>query len=254
MLKKEWFISQDYRKSTRTYIDNSIAEDDIEKLKKLIYEINNKSNLNFQFVKDCSDLFNGFKASYGLLKGVNSCIALVGNKNISQYKNNIGYYGEMLVLEATNMGLGTCWIGGTYNRNECKKYININDGEELVCVISIGYISSRDNLLQKFVSRVNKKRKDFNDILLEKDKEAPKWVISGINSVIKAPSALNKKPIGYTFKNNIIKAYTTKKNYDLEEVDLGISMLHFELGSKNEGYCGEWEYVSSENIYEFKRL
>lgn len=184
-----------------------------------------------------------------MIKGLNSCIALVGNKNIENFKNKVGYYGEMLVLEATNMKLGTCWIGGTYDKKECENYININKDEALVCVIAVGYTEDNKSFKEKCMSRFNKGRKSFDEILLEKDLEIPEWVEEGINSLIKAPSALNKQPVGYSFKDNGVKAYIIKENHGFEDVDLGISMLHFKLGAISKSHDGNWEHINGDNIY-----
>jgi hypothetical protein len=248
-IKKQWIEAQNYRVSRRAYIKKQLEKQHIDNLNKLIKEINNESGLNFQLLEDCSNLFKGFSASYGMIKGLKSCIALVGNKNIENFKNKVGYYGEMLVLEATDMKLGTCWIGGTYDKKECENYININKDEELVCVIAIGYNEDNKSFKEKLVSRLNKGRKSFDEILLEKDLEIQDWVEEGINSVIKAPSALNKQPFGYSFKDNVVTAYTTKENHGFEDVDLGISMLHFKLGAISMGHDGNWEYINGENIY-----
>lgn len=248
-IKEQWIESEKYRVSRRAYTQQPLEKQSKQLINNLIKEINTESGLNFQLLEDCSQLFKGFSASYGMIKGLSSCIALVGNKNIENFKNKVGYYGEMVVLEATDMNLGTCWLGGTYDKKECEKYINIGKDEELICVIAIGYIGVSKSFREKLIGKLNKGRKSFDEILLEKDLEIPNWVKEGINSVIKAPSALNKQPVGYSFKDNKVKSYVSKGNHGFEEIDLGISMLHFQLGAKSQGYNGKWEYINGENIF-----
>ncbi|MCL1873280.1 MAG: hypothetical protein FWF85_04100, partial [Clostridiales bacterium] len=31
----------------------------------------------------------------------------------------LGYYGELWLLQATALGLATCWVGGTFKRKLC---------------------------------------------------------------------------------------------------------------------------------------
>ena len=155
-IKEQWIESLKYRTSRRTYIDKPLENRDVNELKKLIDKINRESNLNFQFIEDCSKLFKGFSASYGMIKGLNSCIALVGDINIDNYKNKVGYYGEMLVLESNHMNLGTCWIGGTYDKKECKKYLDIKQDEELICVIAVGNVLEDKSIREKLISKMNK--------------------------------------------------------------------------------------------------
>jgi len=46
--------------------------------------------------------------------------------------------------------------------------------------------------------------------------------------------------VGYTYLNETLTAFTTKKNHNHEDIDLGISLAHFELGAFSEGVFGEW--------------
>lgn len=249
-INNQWIDSVKYRTSRRTYIDEPLKRKDINKVKELISRINEESGLNFQFIEDCSKLFKGFSASYGMIKGLSSCIALVGSSKIDNYKTKVGYYGEMLVLEATSMNLGTCWIGGTYDKNECKKYIEINQYEELMCVIAIGEVSQDKSVREKLISKMNKGKKSFDQVLLEKDIELlPSWIKEGIDFVTKAPSALNKQPVGYSLSENVVKAYTTSEKYGYEDIDLGISMLHFEIGARSQKHNGKWNYINGEKVY-----
>lgn len=249
-INNQWIDSVKYRTSRRTYIDEPLKRKDINKVKELISRINEESGLNFKFIEDCSKLFKGFSASYGMIKGLNSCIALVGNTNIDNYKTKSGYYGEVLVLEATRMNLGTCWIGGTYDKKECKKYIDINQDEEIICVIAVGEVLKDKSTREKLISKMSKGKKTVDEILLERDVELlPNWIKEGVSFATKAPSALNKQPVRYSFSQNLVKAYTISDKYGYEDIDLGISMLHFELGAKSQSYNGNWNYINGEKVY-----
>lgn len=247
-IKKLWFDACGVRVSRRSYIEKEINIEEIAKLLNLIDEINKNTQLNIQFVKDGKDVLSGFKASYGMISGVNSFIALVGNKEIENYKQKLGYYGEMLVLEATNMGLSTCWLGGTYNKKECENLININNNEEIVCIIAIGYTDKELSIKEKVVKNLNKKKKSIEEMLVCKNNDIPSWVLSGVENALNAPSAVNKKPIVYEYTDKGVEAIIAKPNHGYEEVDLGISMLHFQLGAINEGYSGEWSFENNHHI------
>nr|WP_278244981.1 nitroreductase family protein [[Clostridium] dakarense] len=239
----------DNRKSRRTYTEEDIDGKDVKILKELIDSINKGTKLNIQYIKDGKDDISGFKASYGMISNAKSFIALVGDKNIRNYKEKLGYYGESIVLEATNLKLGTCWIGGTYKKEECKKYIEFKDNEELVCIIAIGNVDKNLSIKEKLVKTLNKNEKSFNDILISHNKEIPSWVKVGIDCTAKAPSALNKKIVAYKLKDNKVEAKIMKKNHGYEKIDLGISMLHFQLGAYSEGYMGRWKYENGGYIF-----
>ena len=248
-LKKEWIKACDKRISRRTYNNKEIESNKIESITELINKINSENSLNIQFVKDGKSGLNGFKASYGMINGAKSFIALVADRNIENYKVKVGYLGEMIVLEAVSLGLSTCWIGGTYNKKECESLIDINDNEDLVCVIALGYSDENLSIKEKLVKRLNQKEKTINEMLVSRDDDTPNWVLNGTKYALNAPSAVNKKPIIYEYVNGKIEAIISKPNHGYEEVDLGISMLHFKLGAMEVKKDGDWQYDNGHYIF-----
>lgn len=248
-IKNEWIEAIDKRKSRRTYIQNEIDKNTISKLTKLIGNINQHTKLNIQLIQNGSESISGFKASYGMITGVDSFIALVGNENIENFKQKLGYYGEMIVLEATSLGLSTCWVGGTYDKESSKEHIQFNEGEELVCIIVVGYSPEDLSIKEKVVKNLSKKNKVVSDLLITNNKDVNEWINKGIEFALKAPSALNKKEVIYSILNNKIKVDITKVNYGYEEIDLGISMLHFEIGAYSQGNNGSWHYENGEYTF-----
>lgn len=249
-LNKKLYDAIEVRSSRRKYLDKPLNSGDKGRIEKVLKDINLESGFRFQFIEDGEKLFKGFKASYGLISGVKSFIALVGKVNSEELKVRAGYYGELAVLECTALGLGTCWIGGTYDKEETRKCVEINNDEELICVIAIGYVNNEKSLKERMISKLSKNSISIENILIEKDRELPKWVTCGINAVMKAPSALNKKPIAYKYINGKVEALIAKENHGYEHIDLGISMLHFELGAKSEGIDSSWSINNRSYIFE----
>lgn len=248
-IQLKWYDSIEKRTSRRSYIDKEIGENDLNKIYFLIDSINKEYNLNIQFVKDGKKAFKGLGKTYGMLNGVKSFIALVGNKNIPNIESKMGYLGEALVLECTSLELGTCWVGGTYDKNYAEKSIDIKDNEKLYCVITVGHVKDEKGLREKMLSSIGKKRKSFEENLIAYNTSYPNWVECGINSVIKAPSALNKQPWQYEYKDGFIKAKAINLKHGYEKIDLGISMLHFQLGALKCGYDGKWQHTNGINIF-----
>lgn len=54
------------------------------------------------------------------------------------YLIDIGIAGEHLVLQAQELGLGTCWIGW-FNATKTQKFFNIPSSYKVVSLISMGY-------------------------------------------------------------------------------------------------------------------
>jgi nitroreductase len=63
-----------------------------------------------------------------MVKGASSFLAVaVAKDNNSNNIEWLGYLFEKTILFATCLGLGTCWLGGTLNREEFARVINLKD-------------------------------------------------------------------------------------------------------------------------------
>ena len=218
------------RESRRIYLEKEIDIKKMIKLKKLINHFNEENNLRISLIDDAREAFGDFRKSYGFFKGVRSVIVLKGLKNDMHLKEKLGYYGERLVIEATKLGLGTCWVGGTFD-NKSSLFNSQND-ESLVCVLTIGYPYIEKSLREKIIHSVmHRKVKSIDKFYISDTKKLPKWFIDGIELVVRAPSAKNKQPVRFEYKDYIVTAHVDEKN-EFDLVDLGISKLHFEIGAK----------------------
>lgn len=239
-LKNSWFNAIEQRTSRRAFKNQSMEQQKIDRIEALIQLLNDESGLHIQFVHDGRRFLSGFKASYGMISGRPSMITLVGNPSDPELKRKIGYYGEFLVLECVSLGLGTCWLSGTFDRQECRKAIQLAEAEELVCVIAVGLVPNNKTIKENLISQMGKSKPSFEELLSEKDSTPPLWVARGIEAARFAPSAVNKKPTAYRFLKNEVFVYAAKKNRDNEEIDLGISMAHFQLGAMQGLKDGIW--------------
>lgn len=223
------------RCSRRTYLPEYLREKDAKPLYQMIREINKEQGLHLQLITDEGNI-SKIKMSYGMFKNVHGFIAMVGRKDDPDLKEKLGYFGEKLVLLATTIGLGTCWVGGTYKKDSC--ICEVEQGESLEAVITVGYVETDKRTKEKMISSfVKKKGKKASD-MLKADEKAPDWILEGLEAVEKAPSAMNSQPVEFLWQDEILKAHVEVKN-GFEEMDLGIAKLHFELGTGKAGY---WEF------------
>jgi len=65
-------------------------------------------------VESVTDIFKGIIGSYGKIKDAPAFIAFVGNMNSNSVQEELGYTGEGVILEATALGLNTCWVAGFF--------------------------------------------------------------------------------------------------------------------------------------------
>lgn len=214
------------RHSVRKYIDKAIPKELIDSLKAKVEEVNKEGNLHFQLVTNEPKAFKG-KFAYGVFKGVSNYFALVGKKG-DDLKERVGYYGEQLVLLAQQLGLNTCWVGLTYNN--IKDAYEKSDDEKLVCMIALGYGDEPGrNLKHKTIEQVSNANAD-----------SPEWFIKGVESALKAPTAVNQQKFHFEYTApNKVKATKKFSLMGYTETDLGIAKLHFEIGAGK----GNFEFV-----------
>lgn len=76
-------------------------------------------------------------------------------QNIHFYLIDTGIAGEHIVLQAEELGLGTCWIGW-FNSRKARKVLNIPRKYKIVSLLSMGYYEKKPGR--------EKKRKRLEDI------------------------------------------------------------------------------------------
>lgn len=202
------------RHSVRQYTDKKIEKEKREVLNALIAKINQKAGLHIQIIYDEPKCFNSMMAHYGKFDGVNNYIALVREK--SKPDEALGYYGEQIVLKAQELGLNTCWVAMTHGKSKAQ----IDKGEKLVCLISLGYGKT---------AGATHKSKKLSEVCNYK-KDMPEWFLSGMEAALLAPTAMNRQKFYFELlPDNSIKITCGKGLYT--KLDLGIVKYHFEVVS-----------------------
>ena len=202
------------RHSVRQYTDKKIEKEKREVLNALIAKINQKAGLHIQIIYDEPKCFNSMMAHYGKFDGVNNYIALVREK--SKPDEALGYYGEQIVLKAQELGFNTCWVAMTHGKSKAQ----IDKGEKLVCLISLGY--------GKTAGAAHKSKK-LSEVCNYK-KDMPEWFLSGMEAALLAPTAMNRQKFYFELlPDNSIKITCGRGLYT--KLDLGIVKYHFEVVS-----------------------
>lgn len=219
------------RISRRNYLETPIDSEKVVILKNMIENLNEKSGLRIKFIEDAGNAFAGFRKSYGMLKGVRSVILLQGNESDANLKEKCGYYGEILVLEATRLGLGTCWVGGSFEKGN-KAFVSEDTSLKQVCVITVGNVTDEKSTRERLIFKLtHRKSKSVSEMCKFAIVPPPDWFISGMNAVVKAPTAANSQKVFFELlaDGDVKASVPNSSEFDL--VDLGICKLHFELGS-----------------------
>lgn len=211
------------RVSRRKFEGELITNLEKEKIVSLINQLNEASGLTMEFIEDGSSAFQKLRKSYGLFTNVRSLILMKGKKEDKDLKEKLGYYGEDLVLAITDLGLGTCWVGGTFDKDE----LMIDSGEELACVVVVGKVAA-PSLTEKMVRSVTHRKVKSMEERIISDQPLPQWVQNGMKAVLLAPSAKNTQKAIFKYEDNILSAQIVD-DYAMDLIDLGIAKKHFEL-------------------------
>ena len=208
------------RHSVRQYLDKPIPADIREKLDEYADELNRKGDLDMQIIYDEPECFNSRLAHYGRFENCNNYIAVIGKK-AADLDERAGYYGELLVLKAQELGLNTCWAALTHGKSRA----TIKNDEAEVIIIALGYGKTQGS------NRKSKSPADISNIT----SDSPEWFRQGIKAALLAPTAVNQQKFRFTLEGNKVLAKPGLIGSCLK-IDLGIVKCHFELGAGKENF------------------
>ncbi len=217
------------RRSLRRYLPSPISTDQQAQLQKAIDQVNRRSGLHFRLDCDHPDPFASFTSTYGKLKGVRNYLIFSGPESDEHLEEKCGYFGEEIILVATAMGLGTCWVGGTFRKKKALGYLQ--SGDKLVCVAAIGHTAETMSRGEALMHGTLTRRSKTAEKLSFSPADAPDWFSDAMEAVRRAPSAVNRQGVFFTMDDSgtVTGRRTAKGPFSL--VDLGIAKYHFEIGA-----------------------
>jgi nitroreductase len=254
------------RYSCRNYASTPIAEDLRESLSNSIAQLSPGPFQNpsrFELVaaseKD-RDALRGL-GTYGFIK--NAPAFIIGAAEDGPLAmEDFGYRMERIILSATNLGLGTCWLGGTFTRSSFAQKISAHKNEIIPAVCSVGHPAQDDHVLGSTVRQLagSIDRLPWETLFFDNEFGKPLspdivgTFATPLEMVRLAPSASNKQPWRILRSGNCWHFYLQRtKGYremainrftgiaDMQRIDMGIAMSHFELASLELGIAGKWE-------------
>jgi hypothetical protein len=248
------------RKSIRTYEDRPIAPEVRETLAAFI-KANNAGPFGTRVGFGIVDLTAAGRdelkklASYGNIRGPKYFMAgavIRSREAILDY----GYLMEKNILAAQSMGLGTCWIGGTFSRAGFMEKVNAKPGEVVPAIAALGYAAKNkdavDTGTRVFVSADT--RKPWEDIFFNAEPGRPMTGETAgslkipLEALRLAPSASNKQPWRVIKDGKDLHIFLERTpNYrrepmeDIQLMDIGIAMCNFDAAAGEAGIKGAWK-------------
>jgi len=257
------------RYSCRTYHSDALEEDTRQRLAN--FAVSSKggplgTRARFELIAASDGDPKALKSlgTYGFIKGAAGYI--VGATEEGAYNiEGFGYMLELIVLYATDLGLGTCWLGGTFSKSSFAKKISVRDTEIVPGVASVGYIAKKprriEALLRRNDGRTDRRlpweqlffNREFSKPLSHEESGVYKSVLDMVRL---GPSASNRQPWRVVrdgsrwhfylqrtpgYRESPLVRLTTVA--DLQRMDMGIAMSHFELAAREFDLDGNWEIL-----------
>ncbi|MBU0937276.1 MAG: nitroreductase family protein [Spirochaetes bacterium] len=251
------------RSSVRAYSPEPIPAAALEELLAFMQGIKKGpfgSALRFEFLDESAAGTAEHKklGTYGMITGDRYYIAGAVQKG-PMAELDYGYCMERIILKATELGLGTCWLGGTLNRSSFTSRINLAADEITPAVSPVGVPAELKRLkiilVQKLIQA--RKRKDFASLFFNGDASRPlakdlagRWA-TVLEAVQSGPSASNKQPwriIRMSTHFHVCLDYDPLYNkafseFAIQKLDIGIALCHFEAAARELQLPGSWEQL-----------
>jgi hypothetical protein len=198
--------------------------------------------------------------TYGFIDGAAGFIVGAVERSPKDLED-YGYLMERAILRATDLGLGTCWLGGTFTKSGFARKIGLTEGELMPAVAALGYAVeesfARDRIRRMAGANFRRPPETlfFNGAFGAPLSPADAGAYAAALELVRwAPSASNRQPwrivrtpSGWHFFLERTKGYgkgtltfVLLRLADLQRVDLGIAMCHFELAAREAGLAGGW--------------
>ena len=140
-MKQDFAVEQAVktRASVRTYAPAPLTKQEEQLLKEYMSQIENPFGADVQFALLRTDSADKAEkpGTYGVIKGATAYLGAFAAKG-PLAAEGLGYAFEQLLLFATSLGLGTCWIGWL-NSDKAEKFFKLPKGKKIEHLIAMGY-------------------------------------------------------------------------------------------------------------------
>jgi len=200
-----------------------------------------------------SDELKGL-GTYGFIRGASGFIVGAVDMQLNNLED-YGYLMEDIILFATALDLATCWLGGSFQKDNFSARINIQAHEIVPAVVSVGIGADSRNMVDRLIRNVagSKKRLNWEQLFFEADCKTPlprakaNQLAHVFDMVRLSPSASNKQPWRIVLEGNCVhfflqrtKGYRKSMFSDLQRIDMGIALSHFEAVCQELQIDGAW--------------
>ena len=254
-----WSSAIEKRRSYRQFDANRpIEADKLSALDAVCREFRPFPHARSRLVTESAEtVFKGIVGGYGKVKDPPAFVAFIGNMEGTTVQEEVGYTGEGFILEATSLGLDTCWVAGFFSPVKVASLVEIKANERVLAVSPVGYARRTGALEERLMAGLgrNHRRLAISKLITKTDMEdLPEWVRISLEAARLAPSAVNRQPWRFEIEDgsitigvrSAIPEFTVSKR-----LDCGIAMLHIEVAAGNSGVNGKWHFLESPAVARF---
>lgn len=241
------------RASIRSYTDRPVDQAHLERLLDLAQGADRLTDTppRIQLISGADrvkDVLTFMIGSYGLVQNAPHLLVGIIPTESDRARIDLGHVLEQVVLEATRLGLGTCWITGSYDAEKAGDAVELEPGEVAAAVCTLGHPTEEGygQLHTKIVRRLagGHRRKPLTDIVFSErwgkswsPEEADPALVSILKHARLAPSAHNAQPWRFIVEADRITLSVIKPMF----IDAGIVMSHITLATPAANREGEWQ-------------
>lgn len=186
--------------------------------------------------------------TYGVIKNATDFLLMAIGENDNDALA-AGYAMEQVVVRATQLGLGTCWIAATFKGSDFEQGISWPQGQTLRIVSPIGSPADKRSMLEKFTRLAirSDNRKSFGRIFFDTKFDVPLSEDSTFGMPLQlmrlAPSSTNSQPWRALVREDTVHFYRASDKR-IALLDTGIGLYHFMAGEEADGHSGEFHNVA----------
>jgi len=255
-----WNLAIERRRSRRHFDPNlPIAPETLAALDKVCNQFAPFPHARSRLITESAEtVFKGIIGSYGKIRDASAFIAFIGNMDGPFVQEEVGYTGEGIILEATALGLDTCWVGGFFRPEVAGSLVKLSNNERVLAVTPVGYSREFDSWEEKSMAGFARShtRLPLSKLVRGLPREKwPDWVNICLEAARLAPSAANRQPWGFDVQDNSITVFVRTRGPEFnvsKRLDCGIAMLHLEVAAADCGRRGQWEFLPSPQVARFK--
>jgi hypothetical protein len=203
--------------------------------------------------------------TYGLIKNAAGFVVGAAEEG-PHWLEDYGFGLETILLYATSLGLDTCWLGGNFTKSSFAQWMRASQREQVPAVAAVGFaaegIRTQDRLRQKVRSD---QRLPWDRLFFQTNLHTPLPAAQAgayaepLEMLRWAPSSHNYQP-WRVVQDGPVYHFLLQRTagfgpgtpmfsllglVDLQRMEIGIAMAHFELTAREISLAGKWGMAES---------